>query len=227
MNAYDKIYLEDAMNNMADMFDYVSNDCHMDKDGFFALFISTGVADAFGRGTPRIVSGMSGAELAQEVFLKSGYPMQAPEPVARISRSPDYWCGWILAFYQWSTGLTFEQISKQITLAEIETLYPTLHEAPEEKFLDVMLKRVQNRKEPTYLQTIRKTARLTQQELSQKAGVSLRSIQLYEQREKDINKAQARTVDKLARTLGCRVEDLLEPEMLSELGTFHSNNGDH
>lgn len=211
-HAYDKAYLEDAMNNMADMFDYVANDCHMDKDEFFALFLATGLAGAFGRGTPRIVAGMSGAELAQEVFLRSGYPINAPEPSVRFSRSPDYWCGWILAFYQWSTGLTFEQISRQITIAEIENMYPTLHEAPEEKILDVMERRVEKRSEPTCLQTIRKTAHLTQQELSQKSGVSLRSIQLYEQREKDINKAQVRTVEKLARTLGCRIQDLLEPE---------------
>lgn len=212
-HAYDKAYLEDAMNNMADMFDYVANDCHMDKDKFFALFLATGLADAFGRGTPRIVAGMSGAELSQEVFLKSGYPINAPEPSVRLSRSSDYWCGWILAFYQWSTGLTFEQISRQITIAEIENMYPTLHEAPEEKFLDVMERRIERCNEPTCLQTIRKTAHLTQQELSQKSGVSLRSIQLYEQREKDINKAQARTVDKLARALGCRIQDLLEPEL--------------
>ncbi len=216
-NAYDKRYLEDAMNNMADMFDYVANDCHMDKDAFFALFLSTGVADAFGRGMPRIIAGLSGAELAQEVFLKSGYPIQVPEPTVRISRSPDYWCGWILAFYQWSTGLSFEQISRQITIGEIEKMYPTLHEAPEEKFLDVMAKRMQNHIEPARLQVIRKTARLTQQELSQRSGVSLRSIQLYEQREKDINKAQVRSVDKLAKTLGCRVEDLLEPEIPGSL----------
>lgn len=215
-NAYDKAYLEDAMNNMADMFDYVVNDCHMDKDPFFALFLSTNVADAFGRGTPRVVSGLSGAELAQEVFLRSNYPIKTPEPAVRISRSSDYWCGWILAFYQWSTGFTFEQISKQITLAEIEKMYPALHEAPEEKFLDVMVKRVSSHKEPTCLQIIRKTTKLTQQELSERAGVSLRSIQLYEQREKNINRAQARTVDKLAKTLGCRMEDLLEPELPTE-----------
>lgn len=79
-----------------------------------------------------------------------------------------------------------------------------------------MVKRVSSHKEPTCLQIIRKTTKLTQQELSERAGVSLRSIQLYEQREKNINRAQARTVDKLAKTLGCRMEDLLEPELPTE-----------
>lgn len=45
-------------------------------------------------------------------------------------------------------------------------------------------------------------------------GVSLRSIQMYEQKVNDIDKAQARTVYKLSRVLGCTVEDLLEnPEL--------------
>ena len=45
-------------------------------------------------------------------------------------------------------------------------------------------------------------------------GVSLRSIQMDEQKVNDIDKAQAGTVYKLSRILGCTVEDLLEnPEL--------------
>lgn len=35
-------------------------------------------------------------------------------------------------------------------------------------------------------------------------------IQMYEQRINDIDKAQAQTVYKLSRVIGCSVEDLLE-----------------
>lgn len=42
------------------------------------------------------------------------------------------------------------------------------------------------------------------------SGVSLRSIQMYEQRKNDIDKAQGQTLYKLAATLGCTIEDLLE-----------------
>ncbi len=38
----------------------------------------------------------------------------------------------------------------------------------------------------------------TQAELSERSGVSLRSIQMYEQRNKDINKAGADTIYRLA-----------------------------
>ncbi len=50
----------------------------------------------------------------------------------------------------------------------------------------------------------------TQAELSGRSGVSLRSIQMYEQRNKDINKAGAETVYRLAKVFGCAMEDLLE-----------------
>ena len=67
----------------------------------------------------------------------------------------------------------------------------------------------------TKLRKIRESRQLSQAELSKLSGVALRSIQLYEQKVNDIDKAQAQTLYKLARTLGCNVEDLLEnPETL-------------
>lgn len=41
------------------------------------------------------------------------------------------------------------------------------------------------------------------------SGVSLRAIQMYEQRKKDIRHAQVERVLALARVLGCGVEDIL------------------
>lgn len=62
------------------------------------------------------------------------------------------------------------------------------------------------------LKEIRKKSNLTQEELSQKANVSLRMIQKYEQGEKDLNKAQGITIYKLSRTLNCKMEDLIRKE---------------
>lgn len=211
-HAYDKIYLEDAMNNMGDLFDYVANDCKMDKDQFLGLFINSGFADAFGRGEARVIVGLSGAELAQEVLRKTGYQIHAPQPSIRLDRTADYWCGWILAYYQWATGYSFRLISTFISLAEIELLYPVLHEAPEFKFVDVMQQRLSNHSPQTNLQRLRKAAGMTQAKLAERSGVTLRSIQLYEQRQKDINKAQALTLSQLARALGCQIGDLFEPQ---------------
>ena len=55
---------------------------------------------------------------------------------------------------------------------------------------------------------------LSQAELATQSGVKLRNIQMYEQRYHDIDKAQAQTVYKLSRVLGCNMEDLLENPMM-------------
>lgn len=60
------------------------------------------------------------------------------------------------------------------------------------------------------LQNIRKANNLSQSKLAEKSGVNLRMVQNYEQGFKDINKAQAITLYKLAQALDCTIEDLLE-----------------
>ncbi len=69
---------------------------------------------------------------------------------------------------------------------------------------------------PQYNRTPEYWAGCSQSQLAKMSGVSLRSIQMYEQRNKDINKAQAETLLRLARTLGCRMEDLLESDIAEQ-----------
>lgn len=51
---------------------------------------------------------------------------------------------------------------------------------------------------------------LNQRELAELSGVPLRTIQQYEQRQKDINKAQAQYLVMLAQVLCCDMRDLME-----------------
>lgn len=62
----------------------------------------------------------------------------------------------------------------------------------------------------TNLAYLREDKRITQRELSERSGVSLRTLQDYEQGQKPINKAAAITVLRIAQALNCKVEDLLE-----------------
>lgn len=59
-------------------------------------------------------------------------------------------------------------------------------------------------------------AGLSQSGLANQSGVSLRMIQYYEQGRDDINKAQAGTVYRLAIALDCTVEEIIEPERLTD-----------
>ena len=61
-----------------------------------------------------------------------------------------------------------------------------------------------------HLKRIRTAARLSQSQLAQSSGVSLRMIQAYEQGSKDVNRAEGLRLYRLAQALSCTVEDLLE-----------------
>ena len=64
------------------------------------------------------------------------------------------------------------------------------------------------------LKKIREEKNITQIKLAERSGVNIRILQYYEQGYKDINKAQAITLYKLAQVLECKIEDILELEDL-------------
>ena len=89
-------------------------------------------------------------------------------------------------------------------------MYYTLHEADISKFVDFVDKKIRETIKDTNLKRMRLLYGVSQSKLAIKSGVSLRSIQMYEQRNKDINKASGETLYSLSKTLGCTMEALLE-----------------
>lgn len=211
-HAYNEEYLDDAMKNLGDMVDYAVQTCGYEVDEFFDLFISSGIASQFENGNPKYVAGMSGVELAQAVLRNTNGVTDFPEPMFSEEYGREYWAGWMLAYYQWFSKRRFvDIISEGLPLSKVCDMY-ILHEADESKFVenaDIIIERHRLQRK-TKLQIIRKARGFTQQQLSDTSGVTLRMIQLYEQRQNDINKAQVNVVVSLARALGCDVEDLLE-----------------
>lgn len=208
--AYTENYLSDAMKNLGEAFDYAVNLCRLVPDTFMELFIASGYADRFGKGNPKVVSGLSGTELVMEVAVKSGKLIDFPEAQIEYSCSSEYWCGWALAYYQWYTSRSFRDIHNNISMREVLKLYSTHHEASEDKFVDTVNAVIRRKNNPTKLQCQRKRCGYSQRKLSEKSGVNIRTLQQYELGAKDINKASAQAVTALANVLGCRVEDLLE-----------------
>lgn len=64
----------------------------------------------------------------------------------------------------------------------------------------------------TKLQEYRKLAGLSQSQLAEKAGLSVRTLQDYEQGRKPLEGDAVLTVIHLAKALGCTVEDLITEE---------------
>lgn len=213
--AYGEMYLNDAMRAMGEMLDYAVHDCGCDVDLFFTQFLSSGVAEQFERGNPKFVGGMSGVELALEVFRRTTGQVPHADASASEEKSPEYWAGWSLAYYQWKTGMPFRKIvSHGLTVSKVRSMY-LLHEADISKFVEAADKVIQEdlSEGETNLKRVRRANGFSQKQLAEVSGVALRMIQLYEQRQNDINKAQASTLSALARSLNCRLEDLMEPRL--------------
>ena len=210
IHGYSESYLTDAKSNMAEMLDYAINDCKLKEDWFAQLFLQSEYAQKFESGNPAIIAGMSGIELAQAVLVKVGCQDQISEPSFSPERSPAYWAGWALAEYQWYTGKRFKDILYRIPLSQIVSMYWVYHEMDISQFIEAMNSAYDSAISDTHLKQIRESRGLSQKELSDISGVKLRSIQMYEQRVNDIDKAQSQTLFRLSRVLGCSIEDLLE-----------------
>ena len=210
IHAYDEVYLEKASTALGRMLDFAVYDLQYAPDTFFSLFLSTGVAERFGDGEFRLLVGMSGVELAYEVLRLAGIAPQHIEPKFTANRSEEYWAGWALAHYQWESALSFSEIAEYIPITEIISLYSPYHEMDIRQFCDKMNELYRTAKPETNLKSLRQKAGFSQRELAELSGVPVRTIQQYEQRQKNINKAQAEYLVMLAQALCCGVEDLME-----------------
>ena len=212
-HAYSEFYLSNAKDRLSSFFDFAINDCGMKPEWITSLFINSGCAEQFERGNPAYIAGMSGVELVREVIQKTYGKKKLPEPTRSADRSPEYWAGWALASYQWYYARRFKNIFYRIPLHEIIDMYPVYHEMDISHFVEDMEVRYKAAEGEANLKRIRQSRGLSQVQLSEQSGVNLRNIQMYEQRNNCIDKAQAQSLYKLSRVLGCDIEDLLEDPM--------------
>lgn len=209
--AYERTYLVDAEDCLSSAFDYAVHDCGVTGDAFAGAFIRSGLAALFERGNPAVVAGMSGIELAARALSACGLLDEEPEPTYGEGLSPEYWAGFAVARYQWSRGCRFVDLFEAVPFSRIVSLYQPYHEADISLCLEA-IDRLAGSSAPTNtrLARMRKRRGLTQAELARRSGVGIKSIQAYEQRVNALGKATTETTLRLAWSLGCRVEDLLE-----------------
>lgn len=203
IHAYNEIYVNDAMQTLAELFSYVNNENEADE--LFHYFINSKVSIHFSKGNPKYIN-MPSQALFKEI-VKDNMELTISDS---FSRSPLYWCGFVLAFYQWHSNLSFKEIASKLLPSKIISMYNPLHEASIFKFVDVANDIMFANSCETNLSLKRKNSSLSQSQLAKLSGVSLRAIQLYEQRKLDINMANAIKLYKLSKVLNCKIEDLLE-----------------
>lgn len=193
------------------MLEYLVIDCNYSIEAAWDLFLNSNQSTLFEQGDCSTLVGMSGVELANNILAQSGHNINLPHTVSYFyDRSPVYWTGWAIAYYQWTTRLHFINIQKAVPVEQVIMMYTPYHEMDIRQFVDKMNMLYLAAIPETNLKLLRLSAEMSQAELAKQSHIPVRTIQQYEQRQKNINKAQAETLLRLSLTLGCTMEDLME-----------------
>lgn len=212
IRAYDELYLPGAQNILGHAVDFAVMTLSIDPNVFGNALAVSESAKQFSEGNPRYIAGMNGCELARSILDDAGVNYPEVDDEMFLDKSPEYWAGWALACYQWTTALSFMDILRAASLDDIIRMYPLYHEMDLSHFVEQMDRLMKEAYPQTRLRERRSNCGLSQTELASEADVPLRQIQLFEQGQRDINKTSAITLLKLSKALHCKMEDLLEPE---------------
>ena len=194
IHAYQEMYLSKVQSVLGDAFDYAINTCGITGNDFVKLFTASSVSKRMENGEPAYLLGKSGIEIVMEIVAETKNQEVQIEMQENFGRSKEYWIGWAVAYYQWHSNRRYHDIFTVISFDDLQRIYDTLHEADISKFVGIVDSKVKDFFSETNLKRIRTACGLTQAELAERSGVKLRSIQMYEQRNKNINKASVDTM---------------------------------
>ena len=225
IHAYAENYLFHARNNFALMLDSAVNQQGILLADFYRKFLEHPIAERFAKGEPDALVGHSGTELMYMVIPKIEGKLDAVHCHVLLERTPEYWTGWALAYYQWRCGWSFQEIDSFAPIERVRSLYHPYHEMDISHFAEVLDGWYRAKNRDARLKTLRLKAMLSQAQLAIVSGVPLRTIQQYEQFQKNINAARGVALLALANALHCPPAQLLEPPVVSQgssKGTFAS-----
>lgn len=209
-NAYDRDYLFHAQKNFGHMVDFAVNSCEYDIDEYFNMFLVSNVCQQFENGNPAYIAGKTGCELVRLVISEVKGAQVETQDAMYLDKSPEYWLGWALCYYVWLKDYKFGYVLSAVPAGDMIGMYDTMHEADITKFASALDERLKEYYTQTNLARRRTSAGLSQHDLAKRSGVNVRIIQSYEQRLRDINKAQLSTAAALAKALDCSPVDLME-----------------
>lgn len=224
---------------MAHMLDFAVHDLRQDASAFFDLFAVSELADRYGRGDIRLITGTSGVELAYRVLETSGIIPDRVSYRYTSGRSREYWTGYAVGRYQMERSVSFSDIIKAVPVKEMIALCDgyrdseirliteslswkdtlTIPEHMNEAHYNDFSSRLStaitaaHASQDTRLKTLRLRSGYSQSGLAAASGIPVRTIQQYEQRQKDISKAAFESIIKLAAAIGCEPSELIEKEI--------------
>lgn len=210
IRAYSYDYLRLSQRIMGDTVDFAVNTCGFTLEELQKMLLNSKVVIQFQNGNCKYIAGVTGCELFRMIACENGHDLSGISDIMYLDKSKEYWCGFSLAFYQWYSSYSFSHILSAISLMQIADLYYKYHEMDIMQFVDHIDSLYEEEQKKTRLKRLREYHNLSQSGLAKQSGVALRQIQLFEQRNRDINKTQADTLFRLSEALHCDMKDLLE-----------------
>lgn len=205
MTAYSELFFNDAQDWLGEFFETSVYVLNMEIKEVWKRFILSRYSILFGSGDPFTICGKSGSEVAFELCGK-----RVDELPFIYDRPPEYWLGWALAYYQWEKNIPFIFIAKSVDIETILLMYKKYHEMDVTHFCNEMDRLMRLHKKEANLKRMRMSRGFSQKELAKITSIPIRTIQQYEQKQKNINNAQANYVIALSQALSCSPKDILE-----------------
>lgn len=146
IHAYSDLYLDSAQDILGHAFDWVANTCDKDLSEFCKVLAKSRIGHMFEIGYPRYVAGCNGAELVNFILEDIGLPIYDDPHEFYADKSPEYWAGWALAYFQWKYDLTFADIFYCVSIDQVLSLYPTGHERDIRSVADILMDLMQKGK---------------------------------------------------------------------------------
>lgn len=139
MRAYIEPYLKGVMRNLGVMAYFCINEYGLSPETFSALFANSHVAEQISMGNPRFLAGLSGKELA-DMLIESSAGIDSKSSSSCIYQvTPEYWAGWVMAYYQWYSAKSFSQMyADGQTFERILMMYHPMHEADLAKIVEAL-----------------------------------------------------------------------------------------
>ena len=205
MNAYSDLYINEAQDWLGEFLETSVCVLNMELKEIWKRFVFSHYSLLFGAGDPFTICGKSGSEAAFELCGK-----RVDNLPFIYDRTPEYWLGWALAYYQWERNIPFAFITNNVDIEVMLLMYKKYHEMDITHFCEEIDRLMHLHKKEANLKKMRMSRGYSQKELAEITSIPIRTIQQYEQKQKNINNAQANYVLTLAQALSCSPKDILE-----------------
>ncbi len=132
MRGYYSFYLNDVQREMGVLFHTAFTTRHefTDTEAFVQAFLNSKAVWGIEHQHPKWLAGSSGVEWYMEILDDLGikYTQKEMQEACFYSADDAYWCGWVIAFYQWLNAIPFKEILRPGILNQLFERY-ILHEA--------------------------------------------------------------------------------------------------